>query len=171
MEGDSGGVIRRNRGRRPGDLLTLAPGVLACPLPLARTVRSLSPQHSVLKNWWSWRGLNPRPRECHSRALPTAPQPHPTEVLTAELGVLIMSADQVGIRICNTAKNKGHASMGSAGRQGNTQARNRQWSRIIRQSRKACATACRPSPRTTHPNPGHEEPMTNGQRECAPSVA
>ncbi len=27
--------------------------------------------------WWSWPGLNRRPRECHSRALPTAPQPHP----------------------------------------------------------------------------------------------
>ena len=26
--------------------------------------------------WWSWPGLNRRPRECHSRALPTAPQPH-----------------------------------------------------------------------------------------------
>lgn len=24
---------------------------------------------------WSWRGSNPRPRECHSRALPTALQP------------------------------------------------------------------------------------------------
>ncbi len=28
--------------------------------------------------WWSWPGLNRRPRECHSRALPTAPQPHVT---------------------------------------------------------------------------------------------
>src|SRR5439155_20431897 len=26
--------------------------------------------------WWSWPGLNRRPRECHSRALPTALQPH-----------------------------------------------------------------------------------------------
>ncbi len=28
------------------------------------------------EGWWSWPGLNRRPRECHSRALPTAPQPH-----------------------------------------------------------------------------------------------
>src|SRR5690606_35614525 len=27
-------------------------------------------------DWWSWPGLNRRPRECHSRALPTALQPH-----------------------------------------------------------------------------------------------
>src|SRR5439155_17430419 len=26
--------------------------------------------------WWSWPGLNRRPRECHSRVLPTALQPH-----------------------------------------------------------------------------------------------
>ena len=26
--------------------------------------------------WWSWPGSNRRPRECHSRALPTALQPH-----------------------------------------------------------------------------------------------
>ena len=30
----------------------------------------------VADRWWSWPGLNRRPRECHSRALPTAPQPH-----------------------------------------------------------------------------------------------
>ncbi len=29
--------------------------------------------------WWSWPGLNRRPRECHSRALPTALQPHPNQ--------------------------------------------------------------------------------------------
>src|SRR5207245_7988321 len=28
------------------------------------------------KIWWSWRGLNPRPSDCQSDALPTALQPH-----------------------------------------------------------------------------------------------
>ena len=31
---------------------------------------------TTTRSWWSWPGLNRRPRECHSRALPTAPQPH-----------------------------------------------------------------------------------------------
>lgn len=35
--------------------------------------------------WWSWPGLNRRPRECHSRALPTAPQPHPWEIEKSKL--------------------------------------------------------------------------------------
>ena len=30
----------------------------------------------LLKVWWSWGGSNPRPLECHSSALPAAPQPH-----------------------------------------------------------------------------------------------
>lgn len=34
-----------------------------------------------IKSWWSWPGLNRRPRECHSRALPTAPQPHTIHLL------------------------------------------------------------------------------------------
>ena len=33
--------------------------------------------------WWSWPGLNRRPRECHSRALPTALQPH---IVDLEIG-------------------------------------------------------------------------------------
>jgi hypothetical protein len=28
-----------------------------------------------LNSEWSWRGSNPRPCECHSHALPAAPQP------------------------------------------------------------------------------------------------
>jgi site-specific DNA recombinase len=31
---------------------------------------------STSVRWWTWSGSNRRPRECHSRALPTAPQAH-----------------------------------------------------------------------------------------------
>ena len=41
-----------------------------------------------LKNLWSWQGLNLRPPECKSGALPTELQPHN----------LFMTADQVGLR-------------------------------------------------------------------------
>src|SRR5439155_21828130 len=34
------------------------------------------------KIWWSWRGLNPRPSDCQSDALPTALQPHAGCILT-----------------------------------------------------------------------------------------
>ena len=37
-------------------------------------------------NWWSWPGLNRRPRECHSRALPTALQPHTENDAITRLG-------------------------------------------------------------------------------------
>ncbi len=38
--------------------------------------RSNRPTFAPGEGWWSWPGLNRRPRECHSRALPTALQPH-----------------------------------------------------------------------------------------------
>src|SRR2546427_2166923 len=28
------------------------------------------------RQWWTWRGSNPRPHDCQSCALPTAPQAH-----------------------------------------------------------------------------------------------
>ena len=40
---------------------------------------------TATSSWWSWPGLNRRPRECHSRALPTAPQPH-SEVFSETTG-------------------------------------------------------------------------------------
>jgi hypothetical protein len=39
------------------------------------------------ENWWSWPGLNRRPRECHSRALPTALQPHTANDASMRLGL------------------------------------------------------------------------------------
>lgn len=36
---------------------------------------------SRLRFWWSWGDSNPRPRDCQSRALPTAPQPQKAEEL------------------------------------------------------------------------------------------
>src|SRR3989442_10264737 len=35
------------------------------------------------KIWWSWRGLNPRPSDCQSDALPTALQPQPPGILSS----------------------------------------------------------------------------------------
>ena len=32
-----------------------------------------------LIHWWSWGDSNPRPPDCQSGALPTAPQPHDTQ--------------------------------------------------------------------------------------------
>lgn len=39
--------------------------------------RALAPAADrIFEEWWTWRELNPRPLECHSSALPTAPHAH-----------------------------------------------------------------------------------------------